>query len=137
MNGLNEVTSNQISRLVEASSDGDITSVKRLIAQSVNINGENEEGDTGLQIASFYGYEDIILYLLKKNADIDFVSKHKNSFTALHCACTEGHLQIVSLLLERGADQEIKTNDAQQTCLFLCCHEWTCKRYELTYRERR
>ena len=43
--------------------------------------------------------------LLDRGADVD--GRRRDSLTALHTAAWRGHLQVIRLLLERGADRTI------------------------------
>lgn len=45
-------------------------------------------------------------------------SKDEDGFTALHLAADRGHLEIVKLLIDAGADLDIKTDD-EETALHL------------------
>jgi ankyrin repeat protein len=72
-----------------------------------------------LSIACFKGHYDIVNYLAEiKEVSID-LKKEKNS-TALIYACLGGHLDIIMLLVEKGADIEIKG----KACIYIYMYRY-------------
>ena len=61
----------------------------------------------------------MVEYLISKGADIE--RKDARGFTAIVFACWKGHLSIVKLLAEKGADIYIRTRDGA-TLLHLSAH---------------
>lgn len=60
--------------------------------------------------------------LLDKGVDLNARSPDRNRYTALHWAAQEGHEQIVELLLQRGANPDLRSSRAtkQATPLSIC-----------------
>ena len=71
-----------------------------------NINVENENGETALHQAAFYGSEVALDWLLKQKAIVDKTTKYGE--TPLHFGCRAGHKQSVLMLLEAGASLEVE-----------------------------
>jgi len=65
---------------------------------------------TPLNLTSFWGYLDIVKELLKRE-DIDVNLQDKDGETPLFTASDEDHLNIVRMLLDAGADINIKNNE--------------------------
>lgn len=83
-------------RLVEASENGDINMVKRLIQIGAT------SYDIALKEASLFGHLEIVKYLIEKGANIQ-----ANNNLALRMAVMNKHLDIVKYLIENGADIHI------------------------------
>ena len=79
-----------------ASEIGDINKVKELLALGVNINIQNEEGETALMWALQYANVQLVRELIKSGANVNIKDKYGN--TALDYAKDEGHNDIVELL---------------------------------------
>lgn len=81
--------------------------VKLLVDAGVDINWQDDLGETALHLAARFGHEECAKILLAgtndQKADIELVEK-TYSWTPLHVACVDGHLSIVELLLSAGAD---------------------------------
>lgn len=83
--------------------------VKLLVEAGVDLDFQDDQGETALYVAARTGHADSASILILGNAlqkaDIE---TPENSFgwTPLHVACVEGHLAIVKLLIEAGADLE-------------------------------
>ena len=74
-----------------------------LISKGANILDVDNEGNTGLHLASENGNFETVKYLLntkKCNLDIE----NKEQFTALHLSSINGNLNICKLLIENGAN---------------------------------
>lgn len=96
-----------------------------LIYKGICINTCNENGNTALNIASRYGLTDMVEFLFAfKGININHMGLNEyhelakgsklytrlGYFTALMLACLYGHKDIVKLLLDKGADSNIRTN---------------------------
>lgn len=88
-----------------------------LLKNGSDVNAKNNNGDSSLLIASFWGKFDVLKLLLLNGANI--YDKDKNGYTAIHLAIyrqfginksDENIYKIVSLLLNRGAKINLKSN---------------------------
>ena len=61
---------------------------------------------TPLHQASYFGKEDIIIYLVENGADINVRSNEGN--TILHLATESGNIEIIKKFLSIGIDPNIK-----------------------------
>jgi glycerophosphodiester phosphodiesterase len=81
--------------------------VKLLVDAGVDINWQDETGETALHIAARFGNDDCARTLLEGTKDqrADFELTEKTfSWTPLHVAAVDGHLSIVELLVTVGVD---------------------------------
>ncbi|XP_072361466.1 BCL-6 corepressor-like protein 1 isoform X1 [Scyliorhinus torazame] len=67
-------------------------------------------GETLLQKAARLGYEDVVIYCLE-NAICEVNHRDNAGYTPLHEACARGWLDIVTRLLEHGADVNCSAQD--------------------------
>lgn len=74
------------------------------------LNEVSRDGYTPLQLACFFGHEEVARYLIEKGADVSAVSRNRMTIQPLHAAAAGDHNTIARLLLEAGADP----NAAQQ-----------------------
>lgn len=74
------------------------------------LNEYSRDGYTPLQLACFFGQEEIARYLVEKGANVNAVSRNAMAVQPLHSAVAGGHTAIVARLLAAGADP----NAAQQ-----------------------
>jgi ankyrin repeat protein len=96
--------------LGSAAINGQLETVKLLLAAGAEINAIEKECDTALAQASFPGHTQVIAYLLEQGADINAHSH----WTPLMTAAFHGQLKAVKLLAKAGAnlaltDEEGKT----------------------------
>lgn len=81
--------------------------VRLLVNAGVDINWQDEMGETALHVAARFGHAECAKILLDgtlyQKVDVELTEK-TFSWTPLHVACVDGHLSIVELLLEAGAD---------------------------------
>uniref|UniRef100_A0A3B3ZJD0 SAM domain-containing protein n=1 Tax=Periophthalmus magnuspinnatus TaxID=409849 RepID=A0A3B3ZJD0_9GOBI len=68
----------------------------------VPVDCADEEGNTGLQLASASGHESLVRFLLRKGASVD--SRNNYGWTPLMQAARFGHLSVAHMLLENGAE---------------------------------
>jgi len=89
------------SDLFQAIRDGNLDSVKSLVAQGVDINHQDKYGLTPLHNAASTNLE-IVKYLVEKGANINQQDNYR--LTPLHNAIYSGNLEIVTYLVEKVAD---------------------------------
>lgn len=84
--------------------------VELLVDAGVDINYQDEQqGETALHVAARYGHTEIARVLLEgsQNQNINTELAEKTfGWTALFTACVDGHLGVVNLLIDAGADVE-------------------------------
>ncbi|MCJ1473296.1 Glycerophosphocholine phosphodiesterase [Lambiella insularis] len=92
--------------------------VQLLVDAGVDLNYQDEQGETALHIAARYGHSKCAEILIRGSQDqqIDLELTEKTyGWTALFVACVDGHFGVAELLMEAGAD------------LTLCdISGWTC-----------
>ncbi len=67
-------------------------------APKINVNALNAVGESSLMLAALKGQLDMVDKLVKKGADVN-----KTSWTPLHYAASNGHTDVIRLLLENHA----------------------------------
>jgi glycerophosphodiester phosphodiesterase len=81
--------------------------VKMLVKAGVDINWQNETGETALHIAARFGHVQCSKILLEgspeQKANMELTEK-SFAWTPLHIAAVDGHLPVAQLLAEAGAD---------------------------------
>lgn len=81
--------------------------VKLLVEAGVDINWQDETGEASLHIAARFGHTECAKILLEgtddQKANIELAEK-SFAWTPLHVAAVDGHLPIVELLIEAGAE---------------------------------
>ncbi|XP_035518582.1 photoreceptor ankyrin repeat protein [Morone saxatilis] len=100
----------------------------------IDINHQDNEGNTALMIASQAGHINTVMYLLNYYPGIDTEIKDCRGFTALIKAAMTGRNDVVSALVMAGADLH-----AVDSTKGKCAQEWALKtgRYEIIHRLRR
>jgi ankyrin repeat protein len=90
------------------------------IDPDIYVNGDNDEDDsTLLHYAASYGFEQCVNILLAYNANIDEVCKYYSGRTAMQLAVREGYIDIVNILIDAGADINIKDELRGETALHI------------------
>ena len=95
--------------------DGDTTKVKFILkyGQGIRVNQPNKYGLTALQQACIDGNLSLANFLLERGADLKVVDSDGRS--ALHLASEQGHLNIVSLLVNSAcADVNARNSSGQK-----------------------
>ncbi|KAM9362257.1 photoreceptor ankyrin repeat protein [Symphorus nematophorus] len=100
----------------------------------IDINQQDNEGNTALMIASQAGHINSVMYLLNYYPGIDTEIKDCRGFTALIKAAMTGRNDVVSALVMAGADLH-----AVDSTKGKCARDWALKtgRYETLQRLRR
>ncbi len=92
-------------KLFDACSDGNVRKMTPLIRGGADVNARNSSGLTPLHTACYKGNLDAVEVLVENGADIDRGSTYHNDYrTALHIAIENEDENMVSFLLEKGAD---------------------------------
>lgn len=101
-----------IAVLLDASAEGDIEEVRRLVeSEKVDVNMCNEKGATALHRASGNGHTEVLELLLSHGA-LANVSDSDN-WTPLHVASSAGSLEAVKMLLKHHANVEAVTDSGE------------------------
>ena len=96
-------------KFVVAAAAGELERVRECIRRiGVNINWQDERGETALMKAARRGDGSVSMELVNAGANCDLTSESGN--TALHFACKQGHRHIVRLLGVTGADVNVKNS---------------------------
>lgn len=64
-----------------------------------------------------------MIFLLKHNVDVNV--KDSSGWTPLFCACKNGRLRICELLLQKGADASIVSNDGATALHYFVRNDYT------------
>lgn len=83
--------------------------VQLLVDAGVDINYQDEQGETALHVAARFGHVECAKILLEGSADQKAnteLAEVTYSWTPLFIACVDGSLEIAELLIESGADLE-------------------------------
>jgi DIL domain/Ankyrin repeats (3 copies) len=97
--------------LIMAASNGDVDRVKRLVNGGakgyVDVNAVDDDGTGALVYASCFGHQDVVSALLDAGALVD--KQDRNRWSPLMWAMTNRHKTIAKILLDHGANPDIKS----------------------------
>lgn len=88
-----------------ASSNGNLESIKLLLAAGADVNGLDKNKRTPLHLAAIQNDPEIILALLDAGAQIDALDE--NQCTPLHIAAFYNSDKVITVLLEKGANRSL------------------------------
>ena len=71
------------------------------------VNAYSDDGYQPLGLASYFGHDKIVEYLLKAGAEVNSPSKNSLGVTPLQSAVAGGHLEITRMLLDAGASPNV------------------------------
>ncbi|XP_069793677.1 2-5A-dependent ribonuclease-like [Narcine bancroftii] len=94
-------------RQVCGSSSANLQEVEQLIAEGASIDFSPDDIGTPLFLAAGQGHEQIVEFLLKNKANINFKTE-LHGWSPLHSAIQANHENVVRLLLDYGADPHIR-----------------------------
>lgn len=89
-------------RLVTAASDGDMTLVKELLDEGIDVNSRDWDKLTAIIAASSRGHLTLVKFLLSQGADVN--AADKDSITALMEASILGDVTLAKFLVDAGAE---------------------------------
>lgn len=99
--------------IFEAAKYGNTKKIEKLITKGVDINyREEKHGRTLLHVAIIRGHESI-LNLLINNDNAALNLQDNDGRSPLHLAAMYNRIEVVRLLLEKGADKEIRDNSGK------------------------
>ena len=99
---------------------GALDVVKLLVKAGAGVRVTDNKGYTCLIRASEHGRTETVRYLVNL-PQVDLRHKDNESYTALHCAAGAQHADVVKVLIDAGADIEIK-NELGRPPLIVACH---------------
>ena len=92
------------SPLHSACESGALDVVKMLVEAGAEVRATNDEGDTSFSRAAAHGHTDTVRYLL----GLPDVDVNHGNFNALQCAAINEYPDVVQVLIDAGADIDIK-----------------------------
>lgn len=106
--------------LMRACAVGNLEMVKLLVELGANVDADNMEGWRALISACDGGHADIVDFLIKAGAEVNFITKKKDGWTPLMKACRKGDVDCVKCLLEHGADWTLTPQNGWGALLQAC-----------------
>lgn len=104
--------------LLNAATEGYVCATKTLLAKGADPLVTLDNGESCIHRAALNGHLEVVEILL------DYIPvdiKTKTMWTPLHLACAQEQKEIVTFLLNKGADATL-VNDSGNTCLHLVCY---------------
>ncbi|KAL8592773.1 hypothetical protein ACOMHN_045927 [Nucella lapillus] len=95
-----------------AAANGDLVAVETMVRKGADVNARSHDGMTALAIAAFWGYADIVKFLLEHGADIN-LSNRGTQWTPLHCASFQGHGKVIMYLMEYSPNLSAKDSQGR------------------------
>ncbi|XP_050507031.1 ankyrin repeat domain-containing protein 17-like isoform X3 [Diabrotica virgifera virgifera] len=105
--------------LVEACTDGDVRTVRKLLTEGRSVHETSEEGESLLSLACSAGYFELAQVLLAMHANVEDRGI-KGECTPLMEAASAGHLDIVRLLVAHGADVNAQSTSGNTPLMYGC-----------------
>jgi RNA polymerase sigma factor (sigma-70 family) len=91
--------------IYEAAAIGETVLVAEFVREDARaVNSYSPEGFTPLALASHFGHDETVKFLLTSGADINAVSRNELGVTPLHAALYGRRVEVAKLLLAHGAD---------------------------------
>ena len=95
--------------IFEASATGKINNIIRLLARDPDlVNAYAEDGFQPLGLACYFGHFDVVEYLVKAGSNVNSKSNNGLKVAPIQSATAGGHYKIVKILLDYGADPNIR-----------------------------
>ena len=95
------------SPLLMASIYGQLTNMMKLVKAGADVRATDTRRTTCLRFAAYHGHTDIVRYLVSL-PEVDLNHQGRDNYTALHCAVSRKHADVIQVLIDAGADIETK-----------------------------
>lgn len=95
--------------LFNAASSGNISQIRKLLSQGLDINVSNNERETALHMAAARGHFETVRFLVGNGAYVNAPTVKR--WIPLHHAVRFRHANIVNFLIERGSPAYARTSD--------------------------
>ncbi|XP_069465813.1 histone-lysine N-methyltransferase EHMT1 isoform X2 [Ambystoma mexicanum] len=112
---LDNCSEEQKTPLMEAAENNHLDVVKYLVKAGALLDPKDAEGSTCLHLAAKKGHFDIVKYLIS-SLEVDVNCQDDGGWTPMIWATEYKHVELVKLLLARGADINIRDNE-ENICL--------------------
>ena len=89
-----------------------------IINKGVNVNLQNNDGDTALMIACANGNVQIVNTLIKAGANVDLPNKYEETAIIHACKNENVNLEIVKALIEKVANVDVQDNDGYTSLMY-------------------
>ncbi len=110
------VSQQSVDELHSAALRDDVGGIRKALASGANVDSRDQAGRTPLYLAALQCAEDAARYLIECGAAVNAKASWKGNDTALHVAARDGCVAVAQLLLQNGAQVDIR-NSAGQTPL--------------------
>lgn len=124
-----------VTRLISLARNGDAAAVAAHLAAGAPTDLADDQGDTILMHAAYYGQTDVAKVLVDAGADVD--RRNDRGQTPLGAAVFMNHPRVMELLLEARADPLSGSPSALETALFLAKRDLADRLRRHVYRRRR
>jgi len=95
--------------IFEAAATGKINHVIRMLARDPElVNAYADDGFQPLGLACYFGHYDTAEYLVKAGAPVNSPARNGLKAAPLHSAASAGHIRIAKLLLDHGANPNVR-----------------------------
>lgn len=96
----------------QATRQGHLANVRRLIGEGADIDARDQHGQTALMNTAHAGQLELVRLLVEAGADLDVTAKY--NLSALMLSLIAHHTEVARLLIEAGADVNIRSTEAFQ-----------------------
>ena len=107
------------SPLLVACENGNFAQVTMLVEAGASVCATDKKKETCLTLAAHNGHTETVRYLVGL-PEVDVDQPGRDHYTALHSAVSEGHPDVVKVLIDAGADIKV-TDHVGRTLLFNAC----------------
>jgi len=94
---------------------GDLTTIRKLIDEGVDLNVWDKWGRTALSLAAGQGHLVVVELLLQKGAWVNPHEDYDTYETPLYAAAENGHLEVARFLVSQGANPHWHVGVSQRT----------------------